>query len=227
MRDPDSYKLPQLMPGGAKVVVPVRMDLSSQTAIEQSVQELGDDADRIDLLINNAGALSVGLLEEQDTDAIYNMVQVNLSAVMQLTKMLLPQMLERKHGKIVNNASISGYAYLPLTTTYAATKAGVVAFSEALRRELADTGVSVLHLVTPGVQTDMLGETIDQYEGRFDTSNWGSMPAAEWAEKVIEAIEKDESVLGPGGKVALAKLLSRGPGRLLDSVSGRMFSRNP
>ena len=104
--------------------------------------------------MNNAGLMTGGLLEEQDLDGIYAMFQVNLVGVVHLTQAVLPGMIERGLGKVVNNASISGYAYFPAATTYAASKAGVVAFTESLRRELKGTGVTTLHLVTPGVDTE-------------------------------------------------------------------------
>ena len=133
---------------GARDVRAVAMDLSSRESIEQSCAAL-PELDEIDLLVNNAGRMTGGLLEGQELDDIYAMFQVNLTAVTQLTRAVLPGMLRRGRGKIVNNASISGYAYFPAASTYAASKAGVVAFTESLRRELKDTGVSTLHLVTP------------------------------------------------------------------------------
>ncbi len=108
----------------------------------------------------------------------------------------------------MNNASISGYAYFPAATTYAASKAGVVAFTESLRRELKDTGVTTLHLVTPGVDTDMLDATEDAYGRYLDTSDWEKQEPEEWATKVVSAIRDDRTVLGPGGKTAIAKLAS-------------------
>ena len=135
-------------------------------------------------------------------------------------------MLARGRGKVVNNASMSGYAFFPAASTYAASKAGVVAFSESLRRELAGTPVTVLHLVTPGVDTDMLAETKRGYESYgTDPASWDQVPAAEWAAKTVAAIEDDSAVLAPGGRSGLAKLASRGPGFVLDAVSRRMFSR--
>ncbi len=98
----------------------------------------------------------------------------------------------------MNNASISGYAYFPAATTYAASKAGVVAFTESLRRELKDTGVSTLHLVTPGVDTGMLDTTEEAYGRYMDTSEWEKQEPGEWANKVLEAIHDDRTVLGPG-----------------------------
>jgi uncharacterized protein len=222
-RSPDEADLPVPPPGGAAEVRAVGMDLSSREAIEHSCAQLPE----IDLLVNNAGRMTGGLLEEQQLDDIYAMFQVNLVGVTQLTRAVLPGMLERRRGKVVNNASISGYAYFPATTTYAAAKAGVVAFSESLRRELKGTGVSVLHLVTPGVETDMMDDTREVYGRHIDTSSWQLQPAAEWADKVVKAIHSDAHVLGPGGRSAIAKLASRGPGFLLDAVSERIFSREP
>ncbi len=226
-RSPEDYPKLERPAGGAREIRPVALDLSSQQAIEQSVAGLGDDARQIDVLVNNAGLMTGGLLEEQETDEIYAAVQVNLTAVMHLTKLLLPGMLKRGSGKVVNNASISGYAYFPAATTYAATKAGVVAFTESLRRETKGTGVTTLHLVTPGVDTDMLDATDEVYGKHVDTSGWDRQPPAEWAAKIVEAIERDKTILGPGGKTAIAKLASRGPGFLVDGIADRMFSRTP
>ena len=127
----------------------------------------------------------------------------------------------------MNNTSISGYASFPGASTYAASKAGVVAFSESLRRELRGTGVDVLHVVTPGVETDMLEATEQVYGRHMDTSGWDKVSPAEWAARVLGAIEDDDHILGPGGKTALAKLASRGPAFLLDAFTDRVFTRQP
>lgn len=223
MRDPSCAAEVVAPAGGAADVRPVELDLGSRASIERCAAELAP----VDLLVNNAGLMTGGLLEEQDIEEVYAMFQVNLVAVTHLTKLLLPGMLERGRGKIVNNASISGYAYFPAATTYAASKAGVVAFSESLRRELKGTGVDVLHLVTPGVRTDMMDATQKVYGRHIDTAEWDLQDPDEWAEKVVGAIRSDARVLGPGGRTAFAKLASRGPGFVLDAISGRMFTRDP
>jgi short-subunit dehydrogenase len=219
VRRPDQYNPP------AANVHPLPLDLSSHQAITQSLAANPEAFTNTDVLINNAGALAVGLLEELDEETIYNALQVNLAAVIHLTKAVLPGMLERDSGYIVNNASFSGYVYMPMASVYAASKAGVVAFSESLRRELAPTGVNVMHLITPGVDTGMLDATEDKYGDHFDTSGWDKIEPGEWAAKTIEAMQKDASVLQPGGKTRLAILASRGPGGLLDSAASRMFRR--
>lgn len=227
VRDPAAYEAPPSRPGGAREVRPVAIDLGSRDAIEASLVGLGDDLRRIEVLVNNAGRMTGGLLEEQDIEEVYAMVQVNLIAVAHMTARVLPGMVERGRGKIVNNASISGYAYFPAASTYAASKAGVVALSESLRRELAGTGVDVLHVVTPGVKTDMLAATEEVYGRHLDTSGWTSVEPEEWARRVVEAIEADKSMLGPGGRLEAARLLSRGPAKLLDVVSARVYQREP
>ena len=223
VRNPDGFEPPAPPPGGAREVRAVALDLSTRESIEGGAAALP----HVDLLVNNAGLMTGGLLEEQDVDEIYAMFQVNLIAVVHLTKLLLPAMLERGRGKIVNNASISGYAWFPAASTYAAAKTGVVAFSESLRRELRGTGVGVLHLVTPGVDTDMLDATRQVYGRHMKASAWDDQSPEEWAAKAVRAIERDDHVLGPGGRLALAKLASRGPAALLDVISSRSFSRDP
>jgi short-subunit dehydrogenase len=223
VRNRDGFEPPAPPPGGAREVRAVALDLSTRESIDDGAAALP----HVDLLVNNAGLMTGGLLEEQDVDEIYAMFQVNLVAVVQLTKLLLPAMLERGRGKIVNNASISGYAWFPAASTYAAAKTGVVAFSESLRRELRGTGVDVLHLVTPGVDTDMLDATRQVYGRHMEAAAWDDQSPEEWAAKVVRAIERDDHVLGPGGRLALAKLASRGPAALLDVISSRSFSRDP
>lgn len=213
--------------GGATEVRAVRMDLSSAEAIESSCAELGDELERIDLLVNNAGLMTGGLLEEQEIDDVYAMIQVNLLGPMHLTRRVLPGMLARDRGKVVNQASISAYAYFPAASTYAAGKAGVAAFTQSLRRELRGTGVSTLELVTGGVRTEMLDRTEEVYGRHLDTSGWQAEPADAWADRILEAIESDRDVLGPGGRTAIAKLASRGPAFLLDAIVDRSFSRRP
>lgn len=223
MRSPADFE--PIRAAAAREVRAVELDLSSRESIERSCAALGDDLPRLDVLVNNAGLVTGGLLEEQDIDAVYAMLQVNLVGLVHLTQRVLPGMLDRRRGKIVNNASISGYAFFPAASTYAASKAGVVAFTESLRRELRGTGVSTLQLVTPGVKTDMLAATEAAYGPHLDTSGWQREEPARWAAKAVEAIKDDRPLLGPGGKTALAKLASRGPGLLLDRVSERIFSR--
>lgn len=115
----------------------VRMDLSTPEAIESSVEQLAGE--RIDILVNNAGVFTGGLFETQDMRRIYELLQVNLAGAIHLTRLILPQMLERGSGKLVMNTAIIGHAPFSGATTYAASKCGLVGFTESLRRELDET----------------------------------------------------------------------------------------
>ena len=84
-----------------------------------------------------------------------------------------------------------------------------------------------LHLVTPGVDTEMLDATESVYGRHMDTSAWDKVSPAEWAGKVLDAVRDDRAVLDPGGKTGLARVAARGPRVLLDVASARMFSRRP
>lgn len=201
---------------------PVRMDLSSPDSIEAGVRELGDDAGRIDLLVNNAGVFSGGLFDRLDPSKLYEVLQVNLAGPMHLTRLLLPGMIERGAGKVVNNASIIGHAAFPGAVAYAASKTGLHGFTESLRRELEATGVSVLELVTPGVDTDMMDQVQRELDPHADTGGWDHVDPEDWAKKVAGAIESDDDELNPGGAERLAKLL---PKALLDLGAKRSFER--
>jgi short-subunit dehydrogenase len=227
VRTVEDFVAPAPAADSAREVRAIRMDLSTQDSIEQCCVQLGETLEEIDLLVNNAGLMTGGLLEEQETQQMYAMFQVNLVAVAHLTQLVLPGMLERRHGMIVNNASISGYAHFPAASTYAASKAGVVALTESLRRELRGTGVHAMHLVTPGVATDMLNATDELYGRHMDTSGWDRLPPDLWAAKVVGAIEADQRVLGPGGRSGLALLASHAPAFVLDAITARRFTRTP
>ena len=219
----DVGKFEPVRAGEAREIVPVRLDLSSRESIEECLADLDG---RVDVLVNNAGRFAGGLFEEVDLDEYYELLQVNVAGLVHLTQRLLRPMLKRDHGKIVNNASIAGYAHFPGAAVYSASKAAVVGFSEALRRELSESRVSVLQVVTPGVETRMLEQVRSDYDEHVeDTAKLDGVAPGEWAEKIVGAIESDDELLNPGGAERLAKLASRGPSGLLDAVLGRAFDR--
>lgn len=225
VRDLSRYEPIDVPEGGAAEVRPVHMDLGSRESIDRCLSELGEETERIDVLVNNAGEFTAGQLEQQDLDLIYAMVQANLLGPIHLTHRILSGMLARGRGKIVNQGSVVGYLFAPGISTYAATKAGVIGFTECLARELRDTDVTVLELVTGGVDTDMLAVAREELADHMDTSSFTQYSSQEWAEKVVEAISSDKQVVGPGGKAALGKLATRGPRWLVDAATASAFER--
>lgn len=111
--------------------------------------------DGIDVLINNAGLSEFGLLERSDETRLQQLMMTNLTAPMLLTAILLPLLKQRSEATIVNIGSIFGSIGHPGFSAYCASKFGIRGFSEALRRELADTAVQVLYFAPRATRTSI------------------------------------------------------------------------
>lgn len=225
LRKPDSQLEKELIGSGATQVKSYIVDFSTRHGVEQFCKMISDDQQKIDVLINNAGLLTGGLLENQKVEDIYAMMQVNLLAVTHLCHFFIPRMLAQGGGKIVNNASVSGKMFLPCANTYAAAKAGVVALSESLFGELAGTPVSILLLITPGVKTDMFDDIYKQYSANMDLSFLSSISAEEWAQKVVQGIENDDLYVMPSGSSRVGVWLGQHASGLLRRFVSNKFKR--
>lgn len=128
----------------------VAMDLSEANAAERLFEEAGKRSLDIDLLINNAGFGSMGDFSQLPLDRELNMIDLNVKSLVDLTYRFLGPMRERKGGAIINVASTAGFQAVPFMATYAATKAFVLSFSEALWEENRPYGIKVMALC-PGV----------------------------------------------------------------------------
>ncbi len=215
----------QLKAKGALSVHLWPADLTKSSAVDQLVQQVYQKTKQVDVLINNAGLLTGGLLEEQDPDAIEKMLMVNVHAVIRLTRLILPKMLEAKTGVIVNNASVSGKMFFPCASTYAASKAAVVAFTESLKQELRNTGVSTRLLITPGVKTDMYDDISKLYGSHLDMSILTSIPAEQWAEHVWNGIENETDTIWPVGRSRFGVFLGHHFPGVFESMIKSKFSR--
>ncbi len=128
----------------------VAMDLSEPDAPARLFEEKQKRELEIDFLINNAGFGSMGDFTTLDLERALNMIDLNIRALVDLTNRFLAPMRERKGGSIINVASTAGFQPVPFMATYAATKAFVLSFSEALREENRPYGIKVMALC-PGV----------------------------------------------------------------------------
>lgn len=206
IRKPDDSLVAELNNSGAASVQTWVADLGSREGVERLVVTLKHQP--IDILFNNAGQLTGGLLEDQPLDEIYSMFQVNVNSLVHLTRGLLPAMIQQRRGKIINNASVSAFMHFPCASTYAAAKAAVVAFTDCLQAELSDTGVSTLCLVTPGIKTRMFDEIDKKYSKNFDIPTDHISPEM-YAEQILSAVEKDQTYLLPSGTTAVGLWIAR------------------
>lgn len=138
---------------GVKVEI-IPQDLAEVQAPAQIFNKLQERSIQIDVLVNNAGFNEYGAFYSTNQKHEEQMVQVNISSLTFLTKLLLPGMIDRHYGKILNLGSIGSYAPGPLNAVYCATKAYVLSFSEALAEELQGTGVDVTVLCPGATATE-------------------------------------------------------------------------
>ena len=121
-------------------------DLSKDNTPYKIYHTLMADKVDIDILINNAGIGAFGRFSETDWRHEVDILKVNITALTHFTKLFLKGMIERGQGKILNVASIGAFQAVPLQSVYAASKAYVLSFTEAIARELKGTGVTVTAL---------------------------------------------------------------------------------
>jgi short-subunit dehydrogenase len=128
--------------GGEAIAIPV--DIINSADVDGMVKSTLDIYGQIDILFNNAGIGRVDWFENHSTVRDIDMlVQVNLTALMYVTRVVLPYMLKRREGHIINMVSVAGLIASPLLTSYSASKHGARAFTDALRREVAPLGIKV------------------------------------------------------------------------------------
>ena len=127
---------------GARAIT-VACDVTSRVDLERLMETAERELGPIDILINNAGVEATGMLTELPVDEIDAVLDTNLKACIHLTKMVLPAMIARKRGAIVNVSSMAGKLGIAYESIYSASKHGLNGFTDALRCELDGTGVTV------------------------------------------------------------------------------------
>ncbi|MDQ4065419.1 MAG: SDR family NAD(P)-dependent oxidoreductase [Actinomycetota bacterium] len=180
--------------------VPVPTDVADVSQLEELVAAAEREFGRIDLLVNNAGVELTGHSEDLALDDIERSVRINLISLIQLTRLVLPRMVERRLGHVCNIASTAGKVARPYATVYAATKHAVIGFSWSLRAELAEKGVEVT-VVCPHYVSDV-GMFADR-KTRLGTPrpprSIGEVSARDVAVATVEGIERNraETVVAP------------------------------
>jgi len=165
--------------GGEAIAIPV--DVGNREEVDWMVRSALDLYDHIDILFNNAGFGRLDWLEDLDTGRdIETQVDVNLLGVIQVTRAVLPHMLQQGHGHIINMSSVAGWIAAPLYTIYSAAKFGVRGFTDALRREVSPFGISVSGIYPGPAQTEFgqhagnskIKESLKVFQGLSMTSEY-------------------------------------------------------
>ena len=185
------------------------VDLADKLQIERLIEWLSQEKIDIDLLINNAGLGDSGPFATSNPIRNEQMMLVNMVALTSLTRQLLPGMIARKRGAILNVSSSAGFLPIPGFAVYAATKAYVTSLSEALRAELRGTGVSVSTLCPGPVHTEF-GEVAKRPGDQPEAGpEFAYVPVEQVARDGLAAVEADRPLVIPGFAMKLGMFLVR------------------
>ena len=206
---------------GKVEVLAVPLDVARESADGVLADRLSAAGIDVDLLVNNAGAGHTGVFHQQPADRLTAMVDLNVRSVVALTRRFLPPMIARKRGAIVNVASMSAFQPVPYLATYAATKAFLLSFTEALAAEVAGTGVAVQALCPGNIPTG--------FQAVAGTENVAfnrtpPMSAADVAAASLRALDRGTVVVIPGRRDRAMVALQRfAPRALVLRIAGSLF----
>lgn len=195
-------ELKDIQPG---LCVEVRgVDLAEAAQVDRLIAWIANEHIAVDLLVNNAGFGDYGLFIEADDEKNQRMIDVNIAALVRLTRGLLPGMAARGKGSILNVSSTASYLPVPNMAVYAASKAFVTSFSEALGAELDGTGISVTTLCPGPIQTEFHAVAKRGEGGSyFRSPEWFRVASSEAAVEALDAVEGGRPRVIPGLLVCL------------------------
>lgn len=195
-------------------VAAIAADLAVPDGAQKLADRLAAEGTQVDVLVNNAGFGSHNLFIDEDPDNLAREIQLNCSSLVALTSRLLPGMVERGRGGVLNVASTAGFQPIPTMAVYAATKAFVLSFTEALWAETRRTGVRVVALCPGPTETAF-----------FDTTGKDFMTSGRQTAEEVAATGVKAFFTGRGPTVipgALNRLMAAGTGLAPRSVVARI-----
>lgn len=198
-------------------------DLAADDGVRTIVDRLKDREIQVDILVNNAGIAYTQPFQRLSSAEITNLLAVNITALSMLTHYLLPPMIERGSGRILNVASLAAFAPVPSMSLYAASKAFVLSFTESLSEELRGTGVSVTALCPGFTKTDL----VMKFDG-IELPPFIMASAEEVAREGVDATMAREVIRVPGTANQAAVLWTRyHPRWLVRGLGGLVARFNP
>src|SRR5438128_1395008 len=205
--EPELARLAKELRSHDRVVAIAPVDLANPQAARQIAAAAAAVLGGVDVLVNNAAVELQRRFHKLQGDEIETVIRVDLIAPVELTHQLLPGMLERVYGRIVNISSIAGHVGFPYTEAYAASKDGLIAFSRVLRNDYRRDGVSASAIVLGAVKNAGLGQrTLDELGLKTNTAFM--VTPEKVARAVVRAIEKEKAEI----------VVMPGPGRLLKAL---------
>ena len=209
--------------GGKALAIPT--DLTKLDQVDHLISQSLACFGHIDILLNNAGFGRLAWLENLDphTDIDFQ-IKVNLTSLIQMTQAVLPHMITRKQGHIINMGSIAGFVATPTYSVYAATKYGLRGFTDALRREVRIHGIEVTGIYPGSVSTEFGRKAEIKRKTGISTPKYLKLTAEDVARSVMSVVKKPRrSLIIPGLMRSIVGLNVILPG-LLDWIIERKFT---
>ena len=219
----------------------LELDVTDGASIERAVAAAIDMHGAIDVAVNNAGYGLIGPVAELDLAELRNQFETNVVGVVAVVRAVVPGMVARKTGRIVNIGSVSGVTATPFGGAYCGTKAAVHLISDALRMELAPFGIRVI-TVQPGAvesrfaehalhgieryrEDSLYSSVFDGVQARAGVSQVGSTPAPDFARLVVDSATaaSPPSVLRAGKHSVGLPLIGRLPASVRDRILSKRF----
>ncbi|MGL5259322.1 MAG: SDR family oxidoreductase [Lachnospiraceae bacterium] len=180
-------------------VICEKVDVTDRIAFESAIRKAESRFGKTDLIINNAGVMLLGNLENQDTKEWKKMLDVNVMGVMNGMQIVMNDMKERKCGTIINLSSIAGVKPFANHAAYCASKFGVIGLSETARMELAPYNVRVIRICPGAVSTELLSHTTsieikNQYNQWKESTGVGVITVEDVARTIKFAYEMPQGV---------------------------------
>jgi short-subunit dehydrogenase len=214
----------ELQPLGVDVFT-VPTDVADTDALQKLVDLAIQRFGRIDVLVNNAGFANTLPYDHVEIADIQQMIAVNLTAPMMLTRLVLPHMLAAGRGHIVNIASLAGVLPTPYEELYTATKHGLVGFTRSLRASATDKAWPIgASVICPGFMDDAgIYEDFKKKYGVTAPAAMGSISASRLGQEIIRAIEKNlPDVFVTKAPIRISSALLALAPRLFESMTVRM-----
>ena len=199
-------------------------DLADPAQVEHLIRRVEDESGPVDVLVNNAGIDVTKSFVDYTSEEVARIVQVNLTAPMELCRQAIPRMLQRGGGHIVNISSMAACGVYPGLTAYSTTKAGLSHFTAGLRADLRGQPIRTTVVEMAGVPTDML-DNVDTYAPCADSFQRGyrlhlitDTPVATIADATVEAVQKDKRHVRYPKRAVLFPFLSEAPRRMTELI---------
>ena len=204
--------------GGRAHVIPA--DLTRPGGVKTLLDEVATRGLAVDWLVNHAGFGTMGRIDRVPVERELEEIRLNVEALVELTVRCVPAMVERKHGVVMNVASVAGFTPSPYMATYAATKAFVLSFSEAIAVELQETGVHVL-CVCPGFTKTEFQEKAEVDTGRVPQFAW--MTSEQVADQAVDAVGKKTVLVNGAMNSLLTTSLRLVPRAAVTRIAGALM----